>query len=103
MEAAMHENRGSILVEFAILFPVMLLLIVGGIDVGMVMLNSIQLEYATEAAAKCFATKNINCSTAAMTYAYAVERMTLAIDILPSNFTVSTMACGGSVTANYIY
>jgi Flp pilus assembly protein TadG len=39
------------LVEFALILPVMILLIIGGMDIGLVLLDKMQLEFATEAAA----------------------------------------------------
>jgi Flp pilus assembly protein TadG len=95
----MRDSRGSVLIEFAVVAPVMMLLIFGGIELGMVMVSRQQLEFATEAAAKCFATKNANCLTTAATKTYAAGISGYSPDI----FSVSTMPCGGSVIANYNY
>jgi Flp pilus assembly protein TadG len=96
----MRDCRGSVSIEFAVLFLFLLIPALSIFDVYVVALSKMQLEFATEAAARCFATGNINCTTSAATAVYAAALMP---NTSPSNFTVSTMACGGSVIANYNY
>jgi Flp pilus assembly protein TadG len=100
----MRDCRGSVLVEFAIVFPVILLVIIGGLDLGIAMVSDMRLEFATEAAARCFANgfppiNNPTCPTAAATAIYAAARM----GISPSNFSVARTASDGCVTASYTY
>jgi Flp pilus assembly protein TadG len=92
----------------------MTLLIAGGIELGMVMISRQQLEFATEAAAKCFATNNPNpnpnpnrpCASPQATAAYAVGLLP-ALGISSSNFNVTTTTCSGVlsgvVTGTYTY
>jgi Flp pilus assembly protein TadG len=99
----MRGCRGNLAIEFAILVPLFLLLAIGIFDIGMVVIEKMKLEFATEAAAKLFATPdNGVCRTPVATADYAAG----LLGISPSNFSVAT-GCGGqpggSVTANYTY
>jgi TadE-like protein len=104
----MRDCRGSLTIEFAILFPVLFLLLVGGLDLGMVMLEKMQLEFATEAAARCGGTKDPNCLSSTDAEVYAATLITTP-GISSSNFSVSPLPCvsgSGSVvtaTASYTY
>jgi Flp pilus assembly protein TadG len=49
-------DSGAVLVEFAIILPVLLLLTIGMFEVGYAMVQSLQLTYATEGAAFAEAT-----------------------------------------------
>jgi TadE-like protein len=44
-------DRGAVLVEFAIILPVMMLLTLGMFDVGIMLLQSMQLNFVTQGAA----------------------------------------------------
>jgi TadE-like protein len=99
----MRDCRGNLSIEFAILVPLFLLLAIGIFDTGMVVIEKMKLEFATEAAAKLFVTPDKGvCRTPAATADYAAG----LLGISPSNFSVAT-PCGGqpggSVTANYTY
>ena len=99
----MRDCRGNFSIEFAILFPLFLLLAIGIFDIGMVVIEKMKLEFATEAAAKLFVTPDKGvCRTPAAAADYAAG----LLGISPSNFSVAT-PCGGqpggSVTATYTY
>jgi len=49
----MRNENGTVLVEAVIVLPVMLLVILGGLDLGLSMLAATRLNFATESAAKC--------------------------------------------------
>jgi hypothetical protein len=102
----MRDCRGSLTIEFAILFPVLFLLLVGGLDLGMVMLEKMQLEFATEWAARCGGTNDGNCPNSAAAEANAATLITIP-GISSSNFSVSPLPCGSggvvTATANYTY
>lgn len=104
----MRDCRGSALIEFAIIFPIMLLVMVGSLDVGLVMLNRMQLEFATEAAARCYAINqgpppnNPICATAAAAAAYAAGLLP-TIKVSSSDFSVLTIGTDGCVTGNFNY
>jgi Flp pilus assembly protein TadG len=92
-------NGSAVLVEFAILFPIFVLLIVGGIDVGLSMISADRLQFATEAAARCGAIPRPPCPDANATKIYAE-----AAAALPgATFNVASAACGTQVDATYSY
>jgi Flp pilus assembly protein TadG len=45
------NDSGAVLVEFAIVVPVLILLLLGGVDIGFASLSANKLNFATEAAA----------------------------------------------------
>ena len=49
----MRNDDGSVLIEAAIVLPVMLTVIIGGLDLGLGMVAATRLNFATESAAKC--------------------------------------------------
>jgi Flp pilus assembly protein TadG len=107
----LRDCRGSLTIEFAILFPVLFLLLVGGLDLGMVVIERMQVEFVTEAAAKCFANANSNpnpnpnlpCTTASATADYAAGHLSPGWGISAAQFTVKQTASDGCVSASYAY
>jgi len=111
----LRDCRGSLTIEFAILFPVLFLLLVGGIEFGMVVVEKMQLEFATEGAAKCFATRSsstnpnpsLPCVDDPTTGAYAAGLLAPGWGISASNFSATKMPpinpVSGCVTASYSY
>lgn len=51
-------KRGQVLVEFAIITPILLLLLLGGIAIGLLVLSRIELQHAAQEAAIGGAQKN---------------------------------------------
>ena len=49
---AWRDERGAVLVEFAIIAPIMVLMAVGILDVGTAILQSMSLAFVTQGAAK---------------------------------------------------
>jgi Flp pilus assembly protein TadG len=68
------KDDGAVLVEAAIVLPVMVLVILGGLDLGIGMLAATRLNFATESAAKCGALAVPGCADAASTTAFAVAQ-----------------------------
>jgi Flp pilus assembly protein TadG len=101
----LHDRRGSIAVEFALLFPLQILLIVGGLDLVLATLTEERLNFATEAAARCGAVSSPLCSTPEATAAWAAQQSVGVPNISATNFGVTFDAtCGGiSVSASYRY
>jgi Flp pilus assembly protein TadG len=99
----MRDCRGSVAIEFAILFPVMMLVVTGYIELSMVVTSKMQLEFATEAAARCYA---IRTCTDADTVTYAAAHLPQALGGSPSNFHLApppTLPGDACVTARYTY
>jgi hypothetical protein len=72
----MRNDDGSALVEAVVVLPVMLTVIIGGLDLGLGMLAATRLNFATESAAKCgaLAVPGV-CPDAASTAAFAQHRV----------------------------
>jgi Flp pilus assembly protein TadG len=93
---------GAVAVEFAVLLVPLLLLLVGGTDLGFAMLTETRITFAVEAAAKCGAIGATMCASASETAAYgATVARVRGLDA--SEFVVVTEPCGVSVTATYPY
>ncbi len=96
------DTRGAVAIEFAIVLPVLLVLMLGIMDVGRLMWTYSTITRATQAAARCFAIKAAGCATATETQNYAVTQV-WGLTIDASTFTVSTPACGAQVSASYTF
>jgi Flp pilus assembly protein TadG len=96
------DRQGTTAVEFAIVAPVFITLLVGtlALCVGLFLIGS--LHYAVEEAARCASVKTTICSDSATTVAYAQSHY-FGPDLSPT-FTYNAAAvCGNSVTASISY
>jgi hypothetical protein len=85
-----RNDDGAVLVEAAIVLPVMVLVILGGLDLGLGMLAATRLNFATESAAKCGALAVPGCTDPASTAAFAVTQSSSQ-----ASFIVSSVSqCG---------
>jgi Flp pilus assembly protein TadG len=93
------------MVEFAILLPVQVLLIFGGLDLALATLIEQRLTFVTEAAAHCAAVKNSSCLTPDATSVWAAQQAVGVMGITAGAFVVNFNAtCGGiSVATTYRY
>lgn len=88
------------MVEAAIVLPVMLLVILGGLDLGLGMLAATRLNFATESAAKCGAVAVPGvCPDAGATAAFAATQSGAPA----SAFSVSQGGGMEQVSASYAY
>jgi Flp pilus assembly protein TadG len=97
--AALKDTRGTTAIEFAILGPVFIGLIVGMLYMCMLLFTAASLHYAVEEAARCSSVKTATCTDNTSTIAYAQSHFN-ASSILTPTFVYSTPACGHSVTAS---
>ena len=95
------DEQGTTAVEFAIIAPVFIALLVGtlALCVGLFLIGS--LHYAVEDGARCASIKTTICSDAATTVAYTQSRY-FGPDVSPT-FTYAAAACGNSVSASINY
>src|SRR5579863_7611034 len=92
------RSRGTAMLEFALVLPALLLLILGLMDVSRLIWTQTTLDRAVEAAARCAVVDTNNCGTAASTQTYAAgQAFGLTID--SSAFIVTSPACGTQVAA----
>ena len=102
--ALLRDRDGAALVEFAIVFPVFLLAVVGGLYVAMMGFSVANLQNAVRAAARCASVGLAACSDNTKTAAYAKARFVSVTADVPT-FTASTASCGRKVdgTLNFTF
>ena len=93
-------RRGAVAIEYALILPALLLLVIGIIDTGRVLWTYTTLYRATEAAARCAAINTIDCGTAGQVQSYAVAQA-FGLKIDATAFSVATAACGIQVNGTY--
>lgn len=89
-------TRGTVALEFAIVFPILLLLTLGLIEFARIVWEQTTLDYAVQQAARCAAVDTIDCGTAAQVQQYLTTK-TLGLPV--TNFSLTTPSCGTQVTA----
>jgi len=95
------DQQGTTAVEFAIVAPVFIALLIGTITVciGLFLVGS--LHFAVEEGARCAYIKTTICSDAATTVAYTQNHY-FGPDVSPT-FTYAAASCGNSVSASISY
>jgi len=94
------DRCGAAAIEYALILPVMLLLILGIMDAGRLLWTYTTLNRASEAAARCAAINTTDCGTATQIKNRAVAEA-WGLTINPSVFTVTAPSCGVQVRADY--
>ena len=97
-----RSNHGSTAIEFALIAPALLFVMMGGLEFGRLMWTRSALSYAAEAAARCAAVTPGTCTTAAEIESYAANSIGIS-SIASSAFTATTASCGHLVTASRAY
>lgn len=95
------DARGASAVEFALVLPAFVLLVLGSISAASLGFSIASLNYAVQDAARCAAIKSAACSTPAKTATYALSRY-MGPSVSPV-FSYSTAGCGNTVTATGTY
>jgi Flp pilus assembly pilin Flp len=99
---SIHVNQdGTTAVEFAIIAPVFILLVIGTIGLCFALFLVTSLHFAVEDGARCASVKTTICSDSASTIAYTSSRY-LGPNVSPT-FTYVAAACGNSVSASVSY
>lgn len=96
----MRRNDGAVTIEYALILPVLLVMVLGIIDVGRLLWTQTTLERAVEAASRCAAINTTLCGTTAKIQNYAVTQA-YGLTVTTSVFTVSTPVCGVTVQASF--
>jgi Flp pilus assembly protein TadG len=99
-----HDSGGATAVEFAMILPAFLALIVGGLYSSIAVFTSASLQYAAEQAARCSSVNTTTCSSSGTTTNYA-QTVYFGPASPAAAFTYSTPACGHTVsgTVNYVF
>jgi len=95
------DRQGTTAVEFAIVAPVFIMLLIGTMAFCVALFLIGSLHFAVEDGARCASVKTTICSDSATTVAYTQSRY-FGPDVSPT-FTYATAACGNSVSASISY
>jgi Flp pilus assembly protein TadG len=88
-------ERGGTAVEFGLLLPAFVSLIVGTLYAGLAVYSATGLHSAVEQAARCYSVNATTCGSSSATVTYA---QTQYHGISSPNFTASTASCGHLVS-----
>jgi len=93
------DRSGSTVVEFAIVGPTLVVLIIGAIYTSMVGFTAASLHYAVQAAARCESINTSTCSDANTTQTFAGNAFTNLTGATPT-FNATSASCGSQVTGS---
>jgi Flp pilus assembly protein TadG len=102
LKSLRRDQQGTTAVEFGIIAPVFIALLVGtmGLCVALFLIGS--LHFAVEDGARCASVKTTICADGPTTVAYTQSRYLGPSGVTPT-FTYAAAACGNSVTASITY
>lgn len=95
-----HDERGATIVEFALVAPAFLMLIVGGFYLSMLGFAASNMRYAVEAGARCASVNTTVCSSNSTTVTYTQSRFNGSFT---PTFVSSTATCGHLVTGSMTF
>ena len=95
------DASGTTAIEFGIVGPVFLMMVVGGIYACMMMFSMGSLQDAVQQAARCWSVNTTVCTDASSTQTYAQNHY-YGPAVSPS-FTAALASCGHSVTGTISY
>jgi len=98
---ALSGTSGTTALEFAIVAPVFLAMVLGGIYGGLMMFSMGSLQDAVEEAARCWSVKTTICTDASSTQTYAQSHY-YGPAVSPT-FVASNGSCGHNVTGSINY
>ena len=96
-----RDQQGTTAVEFALIAPVFIALVIGTLALCVALFLIGSLHFAVEDGARCASVKTTICSDAATTVAYTQSRY-FGPNVSPT-FTYAAAACGNSVSASISY
>jgi Flp pilus assembly protein TadG len=101
LKSLRRDQQGTTAVEFAIVAPVFIALLLGTLALCVAFFLVGSLHFAVEDAARCASVKTAICSDSATTVAYAKNHY-YGPNVSPT-FTYAAAACGNSVSASISY
>ena len=101
LKALGRDRQGTTAVEFAIVAPVFIALLIGTLALCVALFLVGSLHFAVEDGARCASVKTTICSDAASTVAYTQSRY-FGPNLSPT-FTDAAATCGNSVSASISY
>lgn len=97
-----RARDGAAAVEFAMVLPLLLLVLFGIMELGRVMWTQSALNFAVQEASRCMAVEAPACATTAGAQAFAAQKVA-ALKIPASAFAVTEQTCGRQVRAEISY
>ncbi|HXQ49784.1 MAG TPA: TadE family protein [Stellaceae bacterium] len=94
------DQRGSNVVEFALVVPILLAFLFGIFEFGQAAWTQGILDFAVEQAARCASVNTTACGSSSLTASFAAG-LTKPLNLPASVFNASTPGCGNLVTASY--
>lgn len=96
MTSFLRNSAGVAAIEFAVLAPAFVMLLVGTMTVGLLLFSASGLHFATEAAARCASVQATLCHDAPTTNAFAAAKFFGSAHA--AVFTCTGRVCGGIAT-----
>ena len=96
----LSKDGGNTAVEFALVFPTFILMMLGIVETGRALWTQSLLNYAVQSAARCGAINTSTCGSSTATVTYAVQNST-PLTIPSTDFTVSNPSCGNQVSVAF--
>lgn len=93
------DRRGATAVEFALVLPPFILLVVGGFYLAGICFAKASLQYSVQAAARCASVNATQCPSTTATATYA-SSLYLAPGFGAPTFTASSASCGHLVSGS---
>lgn len=97
-----REHRGVTAVEFALVLPAYILVVIGGLYACLGVFTATSLQYAVEQGSRCAAVNSSACTDGPSTVSYAQSHYLGLAGTTPT-FTYSTPSCGHNLTASVSY
>jgi Flp pilus assembly protein TadG len=96
------NDEGSSAVEFAMVAPVLIVMLFGVLEFGRALWTQSMLDFAVEQASRCATINTTTCGSASAIATYA-ESQTAPLNLPAATFTATTPACGNQVRASYAF
>jgi Flp pilus assembly protein TadG len=97
-----RDERGNTAVEFAMIAPAFLMIIVGGFYVAHLAFAAGSMQYAVEAGARCASVKTTVCTNSTTTIAYA-KKYFKGVGATVPTYTSTSATCGHLVSGSMSY
>jgi len=97
-----RADAGSSAVEFAMVAPILILMLFGVFEFGRALWTQSMLDFAVEQASRCATINTTTCGSPSAIATYASQQ-TSPLNLPAATFTASSPACGNQVRASYAF
>jgi len=97
-----RDTRGAAALEFGILLPVFIPLVLGIMQFGQLFWTQTALQHAVDMAARCATVDAATCGSTSSTQTYAATQA-YGLTFPNGTFVATAAACGNQVTATYTF